>query len=126
KYAAKENSFALSGYFNKALNVFNVGINASVDLTSVHGLDYKMGNSIARVNPYIRFKGDTYRITLGANLVSEFGDNSSTNLFPAAELEYDVIPEYATLFGGVKGDAVKTSLRDLTRENPYLNENIAI
>lgn len=126
KFAAKENSFALSGYFNKSMNVFNVGINASVDLTSVHALDYKMGNSIARVNPYIRFKGDTYRITLGANLVSEFGDNSSTNLFPAAELEYDVIPEYATLFGGVKGDAVKTSLRDLTRENPYLNENIAI
>src|SRR5690606_1585871 len=30
------------------------------------------------------------------------------------------------LFGGVKGDVVKTSLRSLARENPYLNQNIDI
>jgi hypothetical protein len=126
KFSAKENAFALSGYFNKAMNVFNLGINASVDLTSVHGESYKMGNSIARINPYIRFKSDYYRLTLGANFVSEFGDISSSNLFPAVEGEFDVIPGYATLFAGVKGDAVKTSLRSLAKENPYLNQNIDI
>lgn len=126
KFNAKENSFALSGYFNKALNVFNFGLNASVDLTAVEGEGYELKNNIARINPYIRFKGDAYRITLGANLVSEFGTNSATNLYPAASVEFDVIPEYATLFGGVKGDVVKTSLRDLARENPYLNEGIEI
>lgn len=126
KFSAKENAFALSGYFNKAMNVFNLGINASVDLTSVHGENYKMGNSIARINPYIRFKSDSYRLTLGANFVSEFGDISSSNLFPAVEGEFDVIPGYATLFAGIKGDVVKTSLRSLAKENPYLNQNIDI
>ncbi len=126
KFSATENAFALSGYYNKAMNVFNLGINASIDLTAVNGESYKMGNSIARINPYIRFKSDSYRLTLGASFVSEFGDLSSSNLYPAVEGEFDVIPGYATLFGGVKGDVVKTSLRSLATENPYLNQNIDI
>lgn len=126
KFDAKENSLAISGYLNKVMNVFNLGINASLDLTSVHGKSYKMGNSIARINPYIRFKSDSYRLTLGANFISEFGDLSSSNLFPAVEGEFDVIPGYATLFAGINGDVVKTSLRSLAKENPYLNQNIDI
>ncbi len=126
KFEAKENSLALSGYLNKTMNVFNLGVNASVDLTAVNGEGYKMGNSIARVNPYIRFKSDSYRITLGATFVSEFGDHSTTNLFPTAEGEFDVIPGYVTIFGGVQGDVVKTSLRNLAKENPYLNQGIDI
>lgn len=125
-FSAKENAFALSGYFNKAMNVFNLGINASVDFTAVNDEEYKMGNSVARINPYIRFKSDSYRLTLGANFVSEFGDFSSSNLFPSVEGEFDVLPGYATLFGGLKGDIKKTSLRDLAKENPYLNQNIDI
>jgi hypothetical protein len=126
KFSAKENAFALSGYLNKTMNVFNLGVNASVDLTAVNGESYKMGNSIARINPYIRFKSDSYRITLGATFVSEFGDQSTSNLFPTAESEFDVIPGYVTLFGGVQGDVVKTSLRSLAKENPYLNQGIDI
>ena len=126
KFAAKESAFDISGYFNKAMNIFNLGINASIDLSSVEGKDYDKGNSIGRINPYIRFKSDHYRVTLGANLVSEFGDVSTTHLFPAAEVEFDVVPEFVSIFAGVKGDVVKTSLRSLARENPYLAENILI
>lgn len=126
KYDASEKSIALSGYFNKKMESFSVGLNASVDFTSVHDTKYKMGNSIARINPYVRIFGDSYRLTLGGTLAMEFGDFSSTNLFPAAELEYDMVPKYVTLFGGVKGDVVKTSIRELAKINPYLNENLNI
>lgn len=126
KFSEKESAFALSGYFNKAMNVFNIGLNASVDITSLNRDSGKLGNNIARVNPFVRFKGDTYKITLGANLVSEFGDLSATNLFPAAELEFDVVPEYASIYGGIKGDVVKTTLRNLAKENPYLNQDLNI
>src|SRR5690554_2823100 len=126
KFSAKENAFALSGYFNKSMNVFNLGLNASVDLTTVNGEGYKMNNSIARINPYIRFKSNAYRITLGATFVSEFGDLSASHLFPTAEAELDIVPEYITIFGGVTGDVAKTSLRGLAKENPYLNQGIDI
>ncbi len=125
-FSAKENSFALSGHLNKKVNAFNIGVNLSGDFTSVQDEAYNIGNHIARFNPYIRFKGNNYKITLGANLVSEFGEVSRNNVFPSIDAELDVVPSYATIFGMATGDAVKTSLRDLAGVNPFLNSNIEI
>lgn len=125
-YQAKENSAAISGYFNKRMNAFNVGANVSVDFTTVQDADYNLGNHIARLNPYIRFQGNNYNVTLGVNFVSEFGDSSRTNLMPSAEIDFALVPQYAHIFGGINGDVNKTSLRELTKENPFLAENIRI
>src|SRR5690606_22164100 len=125
-FNAKENSVAISGYFNKAINVFNVGANVSADMGSVKATDYSISNNLIRLNPYVRFQGNNYRVTLGANFVSESGENSRSNLFPLANIELDVVPEFVSVFGSVKGDVNKTSLRSLAQSNPYLNENIAI
>ncbi|SEM63752.1 TonB dependent receptor [bacterium A37T11] len=123
----KENSIALSGYANKKINVFNVGANVSADITSVKQRnDYSLSNSIIRLNPYIRFQGDNYKITLGANFVAETGDSSRTNLFPTADIDLSLVPEYISLFGGVHGDVKKTSLRDLSKDNMYLDEQLEI
>lgn len=126
KYNARENSFAISGYVNKAVQAFNLGANVSADLTGVKATDFEGSNNVIRLNPYIRFQGANYRLTLGGNFVAESGDSSRTNLFPYADIELDIVPEYATIFGGLKGDVTKTSLRTLAKENPYLNENIRI
>lgn len=126
KYRAKENSVAISGYFNKRLRTFNVGANVSVDINSMNGVknyqgDSKTNNSLAVLNPYIRFKGDNYVITLGANFIPEFGDSTSFNVFPSAEIDFSLVPEYLYLFGGVDGTVKKGSFRDLSVENPYLS-----
>lgn len=125
-FNAKENSFAISGYLNKAIQAFNLGANVSADLTTVKATDYSQQNNIVRLNPYIRFQGDNYKLTLGANFVAESNDTSRTNLFPFADFELDVVPQFASIFGGVKGDVTKTSLRTLAQDNPFLNENINI
>ena len=125
-FNAKENSFAISGYFNKTIQAFNLGANVSADLTTVKGTDYSTPNNIVRLNPYIRFQGENYKLTLGANFVAESNDTSRTNLFPSADFELDIVPQFATIFGGVNGDVTKTSLRTLAQDNPYLNENINI
>ncbi|WP_270088331.1 TonB-dependent receptor [Sphingobacterium sp. SYP-B4668] len=125
KFEAKENSIALSGYLNKRMRAFNIGANLSVDVNSIDGTANvdkggKTKNSIANINPYISFKGDNYVVTLGANLVSEFGDSSRFNVFPSAEVDFSLVPEYIHLFGGVNGNVKKASLRSFTKENPYL------
>lgn len=125
-FQAKENSAAISGYLNKRINAFNVGANISADFTSVSDEAYEIANHIARVNPYIRFKGDNYNLTLGAVLVAEFGEAQRTNVFPAAEVDFALIPEYAHIFGGINGDVNKTSFRELSKENPFLAPNIQI
>lgn len=125
-FQARENSIAVSGYVNKQINVFNVGANLSADFTQVEDADYSIGNHIARLNPYFRFQGANYTLTLGANIVSEFGDFSRTNIFPSAEVDFALIPQFAHIFGGINGDVNKTSFRELSKENPFLAPNVLI
>lgn len=108
------------------MNAFNIGLNASADFTAVKDAAYKMGNSFLRANPYIKLDVSGFSLKIGANIVQEFGDNSRTNIFPAVSGELPVVADYAILFAGVSGDVLKTSLRDLASENPYLNQNITI
>jgi len=122
-FSAKENSFALSGSINKKVNAFNVGANVSGDFTSLQSQGQTLGNHIARLNPYIRFQGNNYKLTLGATFVSEFGgEENRNNIFPTVDIDFALVPEYASLYAGVKGDVVKTSFRSLANENPFLTE----
>ncbi|MEJ5054046.1 hypothetical protein [Sphingobacterium sp. MYb382] len=126
-YKAKETSVAISAFLNKRVRAFNIGVNLSADLNTVDGT--KKGttkNSLAVINPYIRFKGDNYNLTLGANLIPEFGDSTSFNVFPAAELDFALAPEYLHIFGGVNGSVKKASYRDFARQNPFLGPDQTI
>jgi len=123
---ARESSVLLKGSLNKEINLFNVGLNASADFTSTKDLAFNIGNNILRANPYVNFKGKGYELKLGANIVQEFGTSSRLNIFPSVSAELPVIPEYAMIFAGVSGDVLKTSIRDLALENPFLSNNLAI
>lgn len=122
----RESTFILGGSLNKNLNLLNIGLNASADFTAVKDEAYKMGNSILRANPFVKLQGKAFLLNIGANIVQEFGDKSRINVFPAVSAEIPVVTDYAILFGGVNGDVLKTSLRDLAIENPYLSKNISI
>lgn len=131
RFDAKETSFAVSAFFNKRVRAFNIGANLSVDVNNVDGTPNsgvagKTNNSLAILNPYIRFKGDNYAITLGANFVPEFGDSTSFNIFPSAEIDFALAPEYLHIFGGVNGGVKKASYRDLARQNPFIGPNLGI
>ena len=123
KFESNENSIALSGYLNKRVRTFNVGANVALDYNSIGGVGTnldKFKNSVATINPYISFKGANYTLTLGGNLVSEFGDESRFNIFPAAEVDFSLVPGYINLFGGLNGNVKKASYKQLTQINPYL------
>ena len=123
---ARESSFLISGSVNKEINLLNFGLNASADLTSTKDLAYKIGNNLLRANPYVRFQSSGFELNLGVNIVQEFGTKGRLNIFPAVSAEFPVVTGYAILFGGVNGDVLKTSLKDLASENPFMSKNIAI
>ncbi|NGF57876.1 hypothetical protein G5B00_15255 [Parapedobacter sp. SGR-10] len=125
KFSSQENSLALSAYLNKRVRTFNIGANVAVDVNALDGTsntakDGKLNNSLASINPYIAFKGKNYTLTFGANLVSEFGDSSRFNIFPSAEIDFSLVPEYIHLFGGINGGVHKASYRAFSQLNPYL------
>ncbi|MDB5141791.1 MAG: hypothetical protein JWQ66_504 [Mucilaginibacter sp.] len=127
-FEGKESNVVVSGFLNQTIKQFYAGLGASLDLSSQKDSTYLNGinNSIIRLNPYLKFQGDNYKIDAGLNLVREFGFSQRVFIFPAAKLELQVIPKYVRLFAEIKGDVNKSSLRDFSETNPFLNENVAI
>ena len=125
-FAAKENTFVLSGFVNETIKQFYAGLGASVDMSSQKDSAYSRNNNLVRLNPYLKFQGDNYKIDAGVNLVRGFGNSTKAYIFPAAKLEFQVIPKYVRLFAEVKGDVNKSTLRDFSDTNPFIEENINI
>jgi hypothetical protein len=126
KYKARENNLVLAGFINKTINEFYTGLSASLDLSTQKDSAFSYNNSIVRLNPYIKFQGENYKIDAGVNIVNEFGFAGRFSIFPAAKLEYQIIPKYVRLFVEAKGDVNKSSLRDFYGINPFLGKNLNI
>jgi hypothetical protein len=125
-YSAKESNVVVSGFLNKTVKQFYAGLSASLDLATQKDVAYSDNNSIIRANPYIKFQGDNYKIDAGVNIAKEFGVSSRFFIFPAAKLEFQVVPDYVRLFAEAKGDVNRASLKDLTDVNPFLGENVRL
>lgn len=126
KFDAKEQSVTITGYLNKRINSFNLGLAASTELGSSKDLNTKVSNNLLRLNPYIKLQAKGVKITAGINFVQEFGTSSTTRFFPAITADFTLIPEFLQVFGEVKGDVNRNTLKSLTDENPFLNSNIEI
>ena len=122
-YDGSENAVTLSAGLSKNLQKFQGGANALVDFTTTKDLNYSINNHLFKINPYIKLDGDRFRLTAGINYVNEFGYNQRIHLFPAASIDFVLIPDYLTLFGKVGGDVNKNRLREMVNINPFLNSN---
>lgn len=126
KFDAKESSIILNGYMNKRINSFNLGLASSVEFGSTKDELTAVGNNIFKLNPYIKLQTNGVTINAGINFVQEFGDVSSSRIFPAVTADFTMIPDYLQIFGELKGDVNRNSLKQFTDENPFLNSNIFI
>jgi hypothetical protein len=125
-FNAKENNVIVTGYINQTINQFYAGLGASLDLASQKDVSYSINNSFLRLNPYLKFQGDNYKIDAGLNIAKEFGFSDRFFIFPAVKLEFQVVPEYVRLFAEAKGDVNRTSLRNLSEANPFIGQDIDI
>lgn len=126
QYKAKESSIVLNAYLNKRISSLNLGLAGSVEFGKTKDELTSVGNNLLKLNPYIRLQTNGIKINAGINFVQEFGAFSSSRIFPAVTADFTLIPDYLQLFGEVKGDVNRNSLKLLTDENPFLNSNIEI
>ncbi len=125
-FQARESNVVLSGFLNETIQQFYVGASGSLDLSTQKDSAYNYGNNLVRVNPYIKFQGDNYKVDAGVNIVDEFGFKSAFYIFPSAKAEIQVIPKYVRLFVEATGDVNKTSLLDFSTVNPFIGPNLQI
>jgi hypothetical protein len=126
KYNARENSILLNGYMNKRISSFNLGLAASAELGNTKDSLTDVNNNLFRLNPYIRLEAKGVKINAGINFAQQFGSVSTTHIFPAITADFTLIPDYLQVFAEVKGDVNRTSMKELTDENPFLNSDIKI
>ncbi|PWS30010.1 porin family protein [Pedobacter paludis] len=126
KFSAKENYFTVNGYLNKRISSLNLGLAAAAEFGNTKDVLTSVGNNLLRLNPYIRLQVKGAKITAGVNFVQEFGAYSSSRIFPAVTADFTLIPDYLQIFGEVKGDVNRNSLKGFTDENPWLNSNILV
>ncbi|PWS26074.1 hypothetical protein DHW03_18690 [Pedobacter yonginense] len=126
KFSAKENYFTANGYLNKRISSLNLGLAAAAEFGNTKDALTSVGNNLLRLNPYIRLQVKGAKITAGINFVQEFGAYSSSRIFPSVTADFTLIPDYLQIFGEVKGDVNRNSLKGFTDENPWLNSNILI
>jgi hypothetical protein len=125
-YAARENNVILTGYLNQTIKQFYAGLGASLDVSSQKDSAYSLNNSFLRANPYLKFQGENYKIDAGVNIVQEFGFSRRLFVFPAAKLEFQVLPKYVRLFAEAKGNVNRSSIRNFSEDNPFIGQNINI
>lgn len=126
KFDAKEQLLTLSAYLNKRVRDFNVGLAAATEIGNTKDFSTKVSNNLLRINPYLKLQANGIKITAGINFVQEFGAFSSTRIFPSITADFTLIPDFLQLFGELKGDVNRNSLKNFTDENPFLNSNINI
>ncbi|MCX3266876.1 membrane protein [Pedobacter agri] len=126
KFSAKESYLSLNGYLNKRISSFNLGLAASTEFGNTKDALTSVGNNLLRLNPYIRLQVKGAKVTAGINFVQEFGAYSSSKLFPSVTADFTLVPDYLQVFGEVKGDVNRNSMKSFTDENPWLNSNILV
>lgn len=126
KFDASEKAVSITGYLNKRISGFNLGLAANTEIGNTKDMKTSVSNNLLRLNPYIKLQTKGVKITAGINFVQEFGEFSDTRIFPAVTADFTLIPDFLQVFGEIKGDVNRNTLKNFTDENPFLNSNIAI
>jgi len=129
RFEAKESNITTNigvGYKLSETAKFNVDANASF-------VGYKdaenFNRSYIRLRPAYESKSDLVNLSLGAVIGytnDEVNNARKFNIYPSVRVGYELVDDQLQVFGGVEGDLQRTTLYDLTQENPYLNQNVAV
>jgi hypothetical protein len=97
-------------------------INLRTDFTNFHDRADQSLNNLY-LQPSFTFVGDSYKVKLGANLVST---NDVIKYYPDIEAAAQIAGDRFTVFAGWKGDAQKNTFRSLQAYCPFIASTIQL
>ncbi|MFB9862109.1 hypothetical protein [Rufibacter immobilis] len=105
-----------------------VVVDAELAYTNLKGED-SYGRGLFKIKPTYQLQKDKVALTLGATIAytgDTINDARKFNIYPALEAKYQVIQNKLEIFAGAGGDLQRTTLYTLSKENPFLNQNLQI
>ena len=109
------------------LNKFKNNELYSVDiLLDLNDYDFNPSNTIFAIKPQISTIGDKFRINAGLGIYMNATSEADFHFFPIAEIKYNVLEDVIVPYLGVKGEIRRVGYGSITRENPFVAENISL
>ena len=122
-----ENQLHLNGLFEVPFEFNRLGIDIDIfDFSYAGGLDpqfsFPTNYNLFKLNPYLKLVGTDWFLKLGAKTGISFG-GAGQIFTPSADVsgQWNALPEYLSVYGGVTGDLTVNSLYDTYNENRYLS-----
>ncbi|MBC3539751.1 hypothetical protein ACFSC6_21315 [Rufibacter sediminis] len=87
------------------------------------------GRGFFKVRPAYALQMDRLGLILGATIAytgDTINDARKFNLYPALEANYQVVQNKLSLFVGAGGDLERSTLYSISKENPFVNQNLQV
>lgn len=128
-YTAQESNLALNLGAHYALSpTARVSIATDFSLIS-HQDAAKVSRGFFKLKPTYDADGDRLDYSVGVAVAytgDEVNNARKFNLYPVLKAAYELVDDKLVIFGNLTGDLQRTSLYQLTQENPFLNRNVAV
>ncbi len=122
-----ENQIHLNGLFEVPFEFNRLGMDIDIyNFNYTGNLDpqftFPKSYNLFKLNPYLKLVGTDWFLKLGAKTGISIG-GAGQIFTPSADVsgQWNVVPEYLSLYGGVTGDLTVNSLYDIYNENRYLS-----
>lgn len=129
RYDMSESNFAVdfrSEYGIDDVSAFKVDADLSL-LSHKDSTDVSRG--LFKLNAAYERQFDVVRLTIGAKVAytgDEVNDARQFNVYPMVRVGLEPIKGNLLLYAGIGGDLERTTLYDLTQENPFLAPNVQV
>lgn len=122
-----ENNVKLEATAGKLMNNAVFSMQGSFEGGKINQELFDYNRSIFRLKPLFVFTKDQYKLTAGGNLAYEVNNGSGAlRIYPVARAEYQVINDAFKIYAEANGDLERNDLRSLSRENPFLDNTVAL
>ncbi|HLT06088.1 MAG TPA: TonB-dependent receptor [Cyclobacteriaceae bacterium] len=102
------------------------GLDLQGFITSPSDTTYSgINRNYAKINPYIQFANDQFKIRVGANLIVENDSSSTFHIFPNVAASYYLTESFG-LYAEFEGDVVRKTYYDFAMENPFLGPSATL
>lgn len=123
KSGNQENYFKAEGKLSQFKNTELYQLDLSVDYNKY---ELSEESAILAMQPQISTIGERFRVNAGLGIYMNAGPNDNFHFYPLAEVKYNVIENILVPYAGIKGEVKRNNYSQITRENPFVAENIQL
>ena len=121
-----ENELMLKANFDVPFNYNRMGMNVEIHnlnygSSAIKPNNFPLSYNLIKINPFYKLKGENWLLKLGVKTGLSLGHGQVFTPSPDVTAQWNAVPEYLSLYGGVTGDLTVNTLSRTYDENRYIS-----